>query len=58
LAALVPPTASPASSAVHPVDLVATVNHCLGVSNELTLVDPQSGTAVYWPGTRVNDLSG
>ena len=60
LAAMVPPTAAPPlrPRAVHPIDLVATVNHCLGVSNELTLVDPQSGTAAYCPGTRVCDLSG
>jgi uncharacterized protein (DUF1501 family) len=48
----------PASNAVHPVDLVATVDHCLGVSNDLTLADPQGRPVVYCPGTPVTDLLG
>src|SRR5580698_1606440 len=50
--------AYPASNAVHPVDLVATVSHCLGVSNDLTLADPQGRPVVYCPGTPVYDLFG
>ncbi len=50
--------AYPASNAVHPVDLVATVNHCLGVSNDLTLADPQGRPVVYCPGSPVNELLG
>ncbi len=48
--------AFPASNAVHPVDLIATVNHCLGISPELTLADPQGRPVVYCPGTCVADL--
>jgi len=48
--------AYPASNAVHPVDLVATVNHCLGISSELTLADPQGRPVVFCPGTPVMDL--
>jgi hypothetical protein len=50
--------AYPASNAVHPVDLVATVSHCLGLSTELTLADPQGRPVVYCPGTPVYDLLG
>ena len=42
--------AYPASNAVHPVDLVATVSHCLGLSTELTLADPQGRPVGLLPG--------
>lgn len=48
--------AYPASNAVHPVDLIATVNHCLGISPDLTLADPQGRPIVYCAGTAVQDL--
>jgi Protein of unknown function (DUF1501) len=48
--------AYPASNAVHPVDLMATVNHCLGISPDLTLADPQGRPIVYCAGTAVQDL--
>ncbi len=50
--------AYPASNAVHPVDLVATVSHCLGISSQLTLSDPQGRPVVYCPGMPVYDLLG
>jgi hypothetical protein len=48
--------AYPASNAVQPVDLIATVNHCLGIPPELTLADPQGRPVVYCPGNCVADL--
>jgi uncharacterized protein (DUF1501 family) len=48
--------AYPASNAVHPVDLIATVNHCLGIPPELTLADSQGRPVVYCPGNRVAEL--
>ncbi len=48
--------AYPASNAVHPVDLIATVNHCLGIAPDLTLTDPQGRPIVYCAGTYVQDL--
>jgi uncharacterized protein (DUF1501 family) len=48
--------AYPASNAVHPVDLIATVNHCLGISPDLALADPQGRPIVYCAGTAVQDL--
>jgi hypothetical protein len=48
--------AYPASNAVHPVDLIATINHCLGIPPELTLADSQGRPVVYCPGNCVGDL--
>jgi Protein of unknown function (DUF1501) len=48
--------AYPASNAVHPVDLIATVNHCLGIPAELTLADSQGRPVVYCPGNCVAEL--
>jgi hypothetical protein len=48
--------AYPASNPVQPVDLVATVNHCLGIPSELTLKDAQGRPVVYCPGTPINDV--
>ncbi|MFO1020425.1 MAG: DUF1501 domain-containing protein [Planctomycetales bacterium] len=48
--------AYPASNAVQPVDLVATINHCLGVSPDLMLKDAQGRELLYCPGTPVMDL--
>jgi hypothetical protein len=48
--------AFPASNAVHPVDLIATINHCLGIPPELTLADSQGRPVVYCPGNCVGDL--
>jgi Protein of unknown function (DUF1501) len=48
--------AYPAANAVHPVDLIATVNHCLGIPGELMLSDPQGRPVVYCPGTCVAEL--
>jgi len=48
--------AYPASNAVQPVDLAATVYHLLGVPEELTLHDAQGRPLVICPGRAVSDL--
>lgn len=50
--------AYPASDAVHPVNLVATVYHALGVPPELTLPDQQGRPLVVCPGNAVSPLFG
>jgi hypothetical protein len=50
--------AYPASNAVQPVDLIATVNHCLGIPQDLTLADAQGRPVVYCPGSPVLDVLG
>ncbi|HWB10334.1 MAG TPA: DUF1501 domain-containing protein [Pirellulales bacterium] len=45
--------AYPASNAVAPVDLVATVYHCLGVPNELALEDQQGRPLIVCPGAPI-----
>jgi len=48
--------AYPASNPVAPVDLMATVYHCLGVPSELTLADNLSRPQVICPGNPIADL--
>ena len=48
--------AYPASNAVAPVDLVATMYHCLGVAPELALEDQQGRPLVVCPGTPIRAL--
>ena len=48
--------AFPASDAVAPVDLMATVHHLLGLPPELTLRDPQGKPRVVCPGEVVRGL--
>lgn len=50
--------AYPASNALHPVDLVATLNHALGVSPDLMLSDVEGRELLYCPGTPVLELLG
>ena len=50
--------AYPASNPVAPVDLMATVYHCLGVHPELTLPDSLSRPQVVCPGTPIAELLG
>ena len=46
--------AYPASNPVQPLDLVATVYHCLGVNPELVLADRQGRPQLICPGTPVS----
>ena len=48
--------AYPASDAVRPVDLVATIYHLLGVDRELTFKDAQGRPLVICPGQPLNRL--
>jgi hypothetical protein len=48
--------AYPAANPVAPVDLMATVYHCLGVAPELSLVDSQSRPQIVCPGTIIGDV--
>ncbi len=48
--------AYPASNAIAPVDLIATVYHCLGVSPDLALADQQGRPLVICPGSPIHDL--
>ncbi|MBW3543124.1 MAG: DUF1501 domain-containing protein, partial [Planctomycetes bacterium] len=50
--------AYPAADALHPVDLVATVYHALGVPPELTFRDNQGRPLVICPGRPVMGLFG
>jgi uncharacterized protein (DUF1501 family) len=50
--------AYPASNAVSPDDLMATINHCLGVSPDLILKDTQGRELLYCPGNPILDLLG
>lgn len=48
--------AYPAANPVPPVDLIATVYHCLGVAPEQTLPDNQGRAQVVCPGSAIRDL--
>lgn len=48
--------AYPAAHAVHPVDLMATVHHLLGISPHLELSDPLGRPQVVCPGTVIQGL--
>jgi Protein of unknown function (DUF1501) len=48
--------AYPASNPVAPVDLMATVYHCLGVAPDLTLADSLARPQVICPGNAIADL--
>lgn len=50
--------ASWAANALHPVDLVATLNHLLGVSPDLMLSDVEGRELLYCPGAPVLELLG
>ncbi|HEX7377080.1 MAG TPA: DUF1501 domain-containing protein, partial [Pirellulales bacterium] len=48
--------AYPASNAIAPVDLIATVYHCLGVAPDLALEDQQGRPLIVCPGSPVRAL--
>jgi hypothetical protein len=48
--------AYPAANPVAPVDLMATIYHCLGVPGELALPDNQGRPQAVCPGTPIGDL--